>query len=269
MSDADGVWGRAVDEAPLCFVDLEFTSLDPRDGEICELCLIRADGLREREALVSLVRPARGVGQSRAYHGLDDAMLLGAPAFAELARRALALLDGAVLVGHGVQHDAALLAIELGRVGLELPTAGALDTLVLARRAFGFRSNKLAALASALGIPHARAHRAEDDARATMALFHRRVTELSPATLGALSKVSIGERRARPDVLAACRAAVGGPPITLRYRRSGRSAEDLCFVVTAVDESPSGERILGYTLPARARRTLLAHRVVGLEPASP
>lgn len=266
MSAVDDVWARAVDDAPLCFVDLELTSLDARDGQICELCLIRADGGRERESLVSLVRADRGVGDSRAYHGIDDEMLRGAPTFAALAPTVVALLDGAVLVGHAVAHDAEFLSAELARAGHPMPAVGALDTLVLARRAFGFRSNKLGALTAALGIPHARAHRAEDDARATMALFHRLVAELAPSTLGALSAVSIGERRPRPEIVDACRAAIGGAPLALRYRRSGRSAEELRFVVTAVEEAASGARVVGYTLPGRARRALLAHRIVALEP---
>lgn len=264
MTPAADVWSRTVDDAPLCFVDLEMTSLDARDGQICEICLIRTDGPREREALVSLVHADRGVGESCTYHGIDDEMLRGAPRFAELAPRVVALLDGAVLVGHAVCHDAEFLREELSRSGHPMPAAGALDTLVLARRAFGFRSNKLGALAAELGIPLPRAHRAEDDARATMALFFRLAAELAPPTLGALSAVKIGERLPRPEILAECRAAIGGAPLSLRYRRSGRSSEELTFVVLSVDDAAAGARVVGYTLPDRARRTLLAHRIVAL-----
>jgi len=267
VSPGADVWALGVDDAPLCFVDLELTSLDPEAGEICELCLIRARGREEREALVSLVRPSRGVGESRAYHGLDDEALARAPSFAALAPRVASLLDGAVLVGHAVGHDAEFLRVELGRAGLTASAEGEIDTLALARRAFGFRSNKLGALAAELGIPHARAHRAEDDARATMALFFRLVAELEPATLGDLSAVKVGGRAARPDVVDACRAAVGAAPLALRYRRSGRSAEELRFVVTAVEIADSGATVVGYTLPGRARRVLLAHRIVAVGPA--
>ena len=259
-------WDASVDEVELCFVDLEMTSLDPETGQICELCLIRTRGRRELGVLTSLVHADRGVGASATFHGIDDAMLASAPPFAALAPRVFEALDGAILVGHAVTHDAQFLAAELGRAGLAMPTAGEIDTLVLARRAFGFRSNKLGALAAELGIPMARAHRAEDDARATLALFFRLAEELAPASMRDLAEVRVGDRQPRPEVLARCEAAVGAAPISLRYRRSGRAAEDLSFCVTAVSRDVDGPKVHGYTMPQRARRILFAHRIVAVEP---
>jgi DNA polymerase-3 subunit epsilon len=141
-----------------------------------------------------------------------------------------------------------------------------LDTLTLARRAFGLRSNRLGALAASLGIKQDRAHRAGDDVGVMRAIFDRIVAELKPTTPRDLWHVRVGERHARPEVLAACHTAVGKAPVVVHYRPSGRAAEQFAFVVTAIRTDLDPPRVIGYLVPGRGHRDLRSDRILAVEP---
>jgi len=75
----------------------------------------------------SLVNPEQPIPQVvTAIHGISDAMVAGAPTFAELAPTISALLSGRDLTGYNVErNDRRLLAAEFSRAGCEDPMAGA------------------------------------------------------------------------------------------------------------------------------------------------
>jgi len=118
---------------------------------------------------------------SRPRPGCESARL-GTP-FAELAARVVELLSGAVIVAHGAKWDVSFLEAELLRAGRPTQFPFYLDTLVLARRSFAFRSYSLTALAKELGISHEGAHRAEADVAALRALFLRCIQVLAPVSV--------------------------------------------------------------------------------------
>lgn len=257
----------AVDEAVLVFVDLEMTGLDPAVERVCEVCLIRCRGRVVEGTLESLVSSERGPGVGQAIHGITAEELAGAPTFADLAPRLLELLDGAVLVAHGVAIDRLFLQAELGRLGLTLPIVGALDTLPLARRCFASRTYRLGQLSKLLNLTHTRAHRAGDDARATMQLFWLEVEALLPASLADLATVRVGEHQARPHILEQVRALVGSTrPVVVRYRSSSRPVEEITYVVTAVRADMDPPVVMGYLHPGRGRKELRADRILAILP---
>jgi DNA polymerase III subunit epsilon len=86
-------------------------------------------------------------------------------------------LAGAVVVAHNAPFDAGFLAREYQLAGLAAPDNELLDTLLLARRNFRYRSNSLGALAGILGI-RTPAHRALADALTTSELFARFIEQL-------------------------------------------------------------------------------------------
>ena len=249
-------WDLPLDEAPLAFVDLEMTGLVVETDRVIEICIERVRGGVVEDRLESLVNP--GVHGNAAIHGISAESLAGAPSFADLAPRVMELLDGAVLVAHAAEWDLAFLEVELGRVGLSAPTH-ALDSLVLARRAFHQPSYALAALASALGIEVRGAHRAGEDVRTLRAVFAVVVKELSPKTARDLFMVRIGENVPRPEVVAACTDAVAsGAPVRVTYRPASSGPQELDMFLTGVD----GPHAYGFLLPGRGRRTLLLSRVL-------
>ena len=261
-------WDDPLGEAPLCFVDLEMTGLRAEDDRVVEVCVERVRGGRVEDVVASLVRPEGGVFGNAHIHGIDPAEVERAPAFAELAPRVEQLLDGAILVAHAAAWDVAFLEAELARAGRPRRIAHCLDTLALSRRAFALPSHRLSALCKELGIVRARAHRAEDDVAALRAVFAAITSVLAPRTPRDLWHVRVGQRHARPEVLAAALAAIEpAVPVTIRYRPAHRAPEELLFRVTAVRTDLDPPRVLGYLLPSRSRRELRADRILAIEPS--
>jgi DNA polymerase III subunit epsilon len=252
-------------EAPLAFVDVEATGLDLQHDRVVEICIERWQGTSLVEKLDTLVNPGTRAGGAKHVHGIGAEMLQDAPEFSAVASRVGRMLSGAVFVAHGSRWDVAYIEAEMARAGQVFELPYHLDTLTLARRAFGFRSNRLASLAEALGIEHRRAHRASDDVAAMRELFWRVIRELEPATPRDLWYVRVGERAARPEVLEACRGAIGQAPVLVHYRPSGRSGEHFPFMVTAVRTDLDPPRIIGYLVPGRGRRELRSDRILAVE----
>jgi len=260
-------WDEPMDRTPFAFVDLEMTGLDPAEDRVVEVCIERWVGKERVGGLSSLVLPSTRVGGAAHVHGLDEAALQGAPSFADLVPRMQELLLGAVLVAHAAQWDVAFLEAELLRAGSPTTIPHYVDTLVLARRAFSFRSYSLAALTEALAIPRGRAHRAEDDVAALRAVFARTLAILDPVSARDLWQVRISERKARESILIACDAAVEHSAIVeVTYRPSRRPAETLTMVLTEVLRDLDLPRVMGYQLPGRGRRELRADRILRVGP---
>ncbi|MCS6900672.1 MAG: 3'-5' exonuclease [Myxococcales bacterium] len=257
-------------EAPLLFLDLEMTGLDPEQDRICEVCALRCRGPTEEEALETLVRSERGGGVGQQVHQISEEELARAPTFLEVAPILHRLLDGAVLVAHGTDLDERFLAAELGRVGLGVPVLGVLDTLQLAKRCFAAPTYRLGFLSHRLGLLHPRQHRAGDDARATRQLFWRTVEELAPADLADLGEVQVGECRVRPVILAKAKQLAGrGEAVWVRYRPSGRGREEFAYVITEVRADMDPPVVMGYLHPGRGRKELRADRILAIFPMLP
>jgi DNA polymerase-3 subunit epsilon len=259
------VWSVSPGDARLVFVDLEMTGLNPRLDRICELCLVACRGQAIERTLESLVNPGVEPGASQEVHGLGAEQLADAPPFAALARGVSELLDGAFLVGHSAEHDVAFLEAELSREGQSLSLAGVVDTLPLSKRSFHAASYRLSDLARQLGIEQPRAHRAGDDARATMHLFWRSVALLEPSSMADLAGVRVGERQPRPELMERVRLAVAAAEqVRVRYRPSRRPPEELLMVLTDLRTDVDPPLVLGYLLPGRGRKELRAERILAV-----
>jgi DNA polymerase III subunit epsilon len=262
-------WDLPVEQAPLAFVDLEMTGLDPSKDRVVEVCIERWIGDRKIDEAVSLVRPPSGVSGAAHVHGLDEAALAEAPPFEALAAGLSRLLDGSVLVAHAAAWDVRFLTAEMDRAHVQLSIPFYLDTLVLARRSFALQSYSLSSLALSLGIDRGQAHRAASDVRVMRQLFARCVRELSPVSVRDLWEVRIAERRAREAIVSACHAAVEHAlPVVVTYRAARRAPEPLTMVLTAVRSDLDPPRVMGYQLPGRGRRELRADRILRLAPAT-
>ncbi len=152
-------------ERPFVAIDVETTGWEPESGHrICEIALLRFLRGDVIDSIVSLVNPGRAISPgASAVNGITDAMVAGAPAFAELLPRILAFLGDDPLVFHNAPFDLAFLRAEARLAGGEWPANPVIDTLQIARRSGRFRDNSLSAVCRELGIL-ARFHRAEGDA---------------------------------------------------------------------------------------------------------
>jgi len=164
-----------VDQAPLAYIDLETTGLDPAHGDrVIEIGLLRTNGKVVEVEWDQLVDPGRPVsyGAYRVNH-ISDEMLVGAPLFAQVADELLALVQDTVVVAHNAPFDLGFLKSELTYAQRPLPSVIVLDTVRLARAHVTAPSYSLQALCEMYGIENEDPHRALGDARATRELFVR------------------------------------------------------------------------------------------------
>lgn len=259
-------WDLPLGEAPLAFVDLEMTGLDPTIDRVIEICVVRKRGEHVEDSLQTLVNPGKDVVFGTDVHGLGPALLVDAPPFSEIASRVLSILDGAVLIAHGAHWDVAFLQAELVRLGRPAEFPFYLDTLNLSRRAIRAESHALGALAEKLGIERGVAHRAGEDVRVLSLLFEHLVAELLPQSARDLWHVRISERHARPEIVERCVALAGtGEPARMTYRPSHKAPRTFDAIVSHVRTDLDPPRVLGYSLPGRGRFDLRADRILTIE----
>lgn len=257
-------WDLPLAEAPLAFLDLEMTGLDPAVDRVLEVCVERVRGGRVEDRLETLVHPDERRGNVH-IHGIDEEALAGAPPFDRVAERVIALCDGAIVVAHAAAWDVAFLEAELARSGRDVKLPFFLDTLTLSRRAFALPSHALDALAKELAIPRTRAHRAGDDVHVLRAVFERLVRELEPSTPRELWHVRVGERKARPEIVAACvHAAEAKTPVVVTFRPARKPARAMEACITSVRTDLDPPRVMGYALPGRGRFDLRADRILSV-----
>jgi DNA polymerase III subunit epsilon len=179
-------------------LDLETTGLDPRRDTIVSLAAIPFVGGVAVQGYVTLVNPGRAIPpQSTAIHGLTDAMVRGAPPLDRVLREAEPVFADAVLVGHNVGFDIAVLT--RGRRACRLPPLRnpALDT---ARLAAGLHPEwgdfSLERIAERLGVEVVARHTAVGDALTAGRIFVALLPELEARRLRTLSELRWLQRRA-------------------------------------------------------------------------
>jgi DNA polymerase III epsilon subunit family exonuclease len=173
------------DRVPLAVLDFETTGLRVgRDDRVVEIGVVRIDpgrgGRWSETRFESLVNPGRAIpGRVVRIHGITDSMVRTAPRFEAVAPELLALLEGAVIVGHNVSFDLAFLMRECRENGVATPELGpVIDTLQVSRHVFGFYRCNLVALAERMGIAHRRAHTALGDAETTLFVLRKMLDAL-------------------------------------------------------------------------------------------
>ncbi len=168
--------GPATGTDGFAVLDLETTGLSPaRGARAIEIgvVLVDPDGSVE-DRWETLVDPGGGAGPTH-IHGVTDAMLVGAPTFAEVVGDLAVRLQGRAIVAHNAAFDIGFLDAEFSHAGL-LWDRNPLCTMRLARKR-GLRPANLAYLCGHYGIVNQRAHHALGDADATAALLgHLAVT---------------------------------------------------------------------------------------------
>ncbi|MFP1643047.1 3'-5' exonuclease [Pontitalea aquivivens] len=174
--------------------DTETTGLLPSEGdEIVQIAAVRiVNGRRvDKEVFDTLVNPGRRIPPgSTQVHGISDAMVIDAPAIAEVGRRFHAFAEGAVLVAHNAPFDLEFLRRKEGVIGRSFDHP-VLDTVLLSAVVFGQSEvHSLDALTHRLGItiPEEARHTAIGDTVATADAF----LKLLPA-LQARGLVSFGD----------------------------------------------------------------------------
>lgn len=170
---------------PLAFIDLETTGGTAALDRITEIGIVTVDagGVAEWSTLVNPQTPIPPFIQK--LTGIDDAMVAGAPVFAEVADAVQERLAGRLFIAHNARFDHGFLKSEFKRLGIDLK-ATVLCTVRLSRRLYPEEPRHgLDALIARHGLTVATRHRALDDARVIWHFWQKARAELSEARIDA------------------------------------------------------------------------------------
>ena len=181
-------------------IDLETTGLDPRRDSIVSLAAIPFVDGAPTAGYVTLVDPGRAIPpESTAVHGLTDAMVRGAPPLERVLRDAEPVIDGAVLVGHHVGFDAAVLARARRARGLPRLRNRSVDTSRVAASLHPqWRDFSLERVAERLDVEVVARHTAEGDALTAGRILLALLLELETRRVRTVAELLWSERLARP-----------------------------------------------------------------------
>jgi CBS domain-containing protein len=164
-------------------IDTETTGLEPRKARVIELAGVRLSRgkLVESDTFRQLLRPGDELIPAVAtrIHGIDDAAVAAAPAFADVWPRFTAFLGRSIVIGHSVGFDLAVLKRECELAGQPWTRPRTLDTRLLAQIAAPeLAGYSLEELAAWLGVDVADRHSALGDATTAARMFLALVPKL-------------------------------------------------------------------------------------------
>ncbi len=178
-------------------LDTETTGLDVRADRIVQIGALRLHGeeLLDEDIFEAVLDPGIPIPEVAArVHGLSDAEVAGKPGFAEVVPQLRDFIGDAVVIGHSIHFDLAVLRHEAARHGLDWPEPQALDVAFLAAGLDrGLVDTSLDSLALGLGVTIEGRHTATGDARATAQVYAalmRRLLSEGVRTLGEAQMLS-------------------------------------------------------------------------------
>lgn len=188
----DSLEDRLLNEIDFVVLDVEAIGARNVPARIIELGAYRLRSGKITDEFQTLINP--GVPLPRfitALTGITDAMVAGAPKFAEIVGSWLDFSGDAVLVAHNSMFDLSLLNREIARIfpGCRMRNAE-LCTVKLARRIMrNLESHSLDALAEHFALEIPERHRAAGDAKATAQILLRLLDQLESHGVRTLAEV--------------------------------------------------------------------------------
>ncbi|MBX7067183.1 MAG: DUF3820 family protein [Parachlamydiales bacterium] len=155
-------------------IDCESTGLDPDKDRIIEIAVARFTFDQILQSFETLVDPECEIPQiSQDIHKISSDMLQGKPKIAQVLPDLLKMIDGHVIVGHGIGFDISLIAAEAKRhqIPTNIEKQKFIDTLRLARLYGESPINSLEKLRQHFNIEPEGAHRAMSDVTVNIEVF--------------------------------------------------------------------------------------------------
>ncbi len=151
-------------------LDLETTGLDPENDAIIEIAAIKFEDGKIIDEFQTLINPEVQIPVMATHiTGITNEMVSGSPTFEEVSEKLKEFLGDYPILGQNIKFDLSFLRSH----GMEVENAE-LDTFVLARAIIPkAESYSLEVLAEKLKIDHTDAHRAYDDALASVHLMDK------------------------------------------------------------------------------------------------
>lgn len=163
-------------ESYVC-IDLETTGLDPKRDRIIEIGVVKVERSKAVKEWETYVNPNRKLEERiTELTGIYDEQLLTAPAIEEVLPELFEMIGNEVLLGHRIMFDYSFLKKAAVDHKMTFERCG-IDTLKIARKYLAdLESRGLGYLCKHYGICHT-AHRALEDARATVRLYQKLTEE--------------------------------------------------------------------------------------------
>jgi DNA polymerase-3 subunit epsilon len=219
--------GTPLYEVTFCVVDLETTGASPAQCGVTEVGAVKVRGGEELGVFHTLVNPGGPVPPFiTVLTGITQAMVVTAPEMEAVLPAFLEFCGDSVVVGHNVRFDLSFLDTAALRLGYGRLGNRSVDTAALARRLVRseVRNLRLATLAAHLRSPVTPTHRALDDARATVHVFHallERAGNLGVTALEDLIQLPRARGAAHYDKIALARGLPRSPGVYLFKDRDG------------------------------------------------
>ncbi|MDJ0894200.1 MAG: exonuclease domain-containing protein [Alphaproteobacteria bacterium] len=179
-------------ELPALIYDSETTGLDLQEARLLSMGAVRVHGttIYRGATLDLLVNPeVKITARNTAIHGITNEMVADAPQFSAVSGQYEALSTGAVIIGHSIGFDLAILRNELLRAGKDWQTPLALDTLQLLSALYPNEEKLgLDAICERFGVEIHGRHTALGDALVTAELWVRMIPLLLDAGVTTLAE---------------------------------------------------------------------------------
>lgn len=187
--------GQALSAATFVIVDLETTGGAPVDAGITEIGAVKVRGGEVIGEFHTLVNPGTAIPPFiTALTGISDSTVAGAPSLSGVFPSFLEFMAGTTLVAHNAGYDVGFLKGAAAMLEQPWPEPRVIDTIRMARAALAngeVPNRKLATLALHFRAPVSPSHRALDDARATVHVFHALLERLTAAGVTRLEDLLI------------------------------------------------------------------------------
>jgi DNA polymerase-3 subunit epsilon len=176
-------------------VDIDTTGGHASAHAITEISIYVHDGSRVTKHFTTLINPERKIPvYITALTGISNEMVANAPLFEDIAEEIHGLLRENIFVAHSVNFDFSFVKHHLKKSGFDLNTKK-LCTVRLSRNVFkGLPSYSLGNICRNLGIRIEDRHRADGDAKATVALFDKILANGGEAYINVMLKRSSAEQ---------------------------------------------------------------------------
>ena len=165
--------GKLDTEIFVC-IDCESTGLDPSNDRIVEIAAARFTFDKILQQFETLIDPECPIpSSSQEIHNISQEMIAGKPKIKEVLADLLKMIDGHIIIGHGIGFDIALIAAEAKRCGIatKIEEAPHIDTLRLARLYGQSPINSLDKLRQHFNIAPQGSHRAMSDVLVNIEVF--------------------------------------------------------------------------------------------------
>src|SRR3990167_1976747 len=155
-------------------LDCESTGLEPTQDSIIEIAVARFTFDQILEQFETLIDPGRDIPKtSQDIHKITPEMIAGKPKISAILPQMLKMINGHILIGHGIGFDISLVAAEAKRnqIPCHIEHLSYFDTLRMARIYGESPTNSLQQLRQHFNIEPEGAHRAMSDVLVNIEVF--------------------------------------------------------------------------------------------------